>query len=533
MLIDGRSIPDGERVETDLCIVGCGPAGITIAREVALAGLRVTVLESGGQGRDQSADRQGAGESVGHPYVRMERTRARGIGGTSLHWKLDAPGDEDWIARPLDPIDFEARPGVDGSGWPVDAAKMEPYYRRAHKIGRLGPFAYQPADWPAEPDPPFDLPASEVVTNVVQRVAHTFAEYEHELATSNAITVVHHATVLRLASDGRRVTAAEAASQDGRKFTVVARRFVLATGGIENARLLLLSRRTGDGVGLGNEHDLVGRYFMERLSARAGVLVPARPDLMSQAGLYRSHLVDGTRIQGVLTLAPHVVRREGLRNAMFWVQERPRMITSPGVGSLRSMYRRIHRRPFQPGVVPGHVMRIARDLPDVTRTFLHYALRRPESTLEVFQLGVQAEQAPNRDSRVTLGRRRDVHGLPVARLDWRPTEADRESIARSVELLDDSLRHAGVGRVIHKIGSESPRPLFIGNWHHMGTTRMDPDPSRGVVDAACRVHSTANLYVAGSSVFPTSGYANPTLTIVALALRLADELRAGNWGDLA
>ena len=533
VLIDGRSIPDGERVETDLCIVGCGPAGITVAREVASAGLRVTVLESGGRGRDPSADRQSAGESVGHPYVGMERTRARGIGGTSLHWKLDTPGDEDWIARPLDPIDFEARPGVDGSGWPVDAATMEPYYRRAHEIGRLGPFAYQPADWPAEPDPPFDLPASEVVTNVVQRVAHTFAEHEHELATSNAIAVVHNATVLRLASDGTRVTAAEATSQDGRKFTVVARRFVLATGGIENARLLLLSRRNGDGVGLGNEHDLVGRYFMERLSARAGVLVPARPDLMSQAGLYRSHLVDGTRIQGVLTLAPDVVRREGLRNAMFWVRERPRMITSPGVGSLLSMYRLIRRRPFQPGVVPGHVMRIARDLPDVTRTFLHYALRQPESALEVFQLGVQAEQAPNRDSRVSLGRRRDVHGLPVARLDWRPAEADRESIARSVELLDGSLRHAGVGRVIHKIGSESPRPLFVGNWHHMGTTRMDPDPSRGVVDAACRVHSTANLYVAGSSVFPTSGYANPTLTIVALALRLADELRAGNWGDAA
>ena len=209
------------------------------------------------------------------------------------------------------------------------------------------------------------------------------------------------------------------------------------------------------------------------------------------------------------------------------------MITSPGVGSVLSMYRLIGRRPFQPGVVPGHVMRIARDLPDVTHTFLHYALRRPDSAPEVFQLGVQAEQAPNRDSRVTLGRRRDVHGLPVARLDWRPAEADRESIARSVELLDGSLRHAGVGRVIHKIGSESPRPLFVGNWHHMGTTRMDPDPSRGVVDAACRVHSTANLYVAGSSVFPTSGYANPTLTIVALALRLADELRAGNWGDAA
>jgi choline dehydrogenase-like flavoprotein len=533
VLIDGRSLPDGERIETDLCIVGSGPAGVTVARELAASGLRVTVLESGGPARDPDADRLGAGESVGHPYVGLERTRVRGIGGTSLHWQLDVTGDEDWVARPLDPLDFEARPGVADSGWPFDASTLEPFYRRAQVIGQLGPFAYGPGDWPSETSMPFPLSGTEVVTNLVQRGGHTFGEYRDDLAGSATVRVIHNATVLRLVADDTmsRVGHAEIATSEGRAISVAARRFVLAAGGLDNARLLLLSGRPHQMSGLGNERDLVGRYFMERLSARAGVLLPTGRELLPQGGLYRSHVVDGTRIQGVLSLAPQVVRREELRNAMFWVRERPRSITAPGVGSVLSMYRIARRRPLHLGAIPAHVVRVARDLPDVTRTFLHYALRRPESAHDVFQIGVQAEQAPNRESRVALGTRRDPFGQPVACLDWRPTDADRDSIGRSVEILDGALRRARLGRMIHKIGGEVPAPLFVGNWHHMGTTRMDPDPARGVVDPASRVHSLSNLYVAGSSVFPTSGYANPTLTIVALAVRLADELRAGAWGE--
>jgi len=145
---------------------------------------------------------------------------------------------------------------------------------------------------------------------------------------------------------------------------------------------------------------------------------------------------------------------------------------------------------------------------------------------------VQAEQQPNLDSRITLSHRRDRFGSPLARLDWQPTEGDRRSIERSVELLDAGLRAAGIGHIIHPFGSERPLVTFVGNWHHMGTTRMSSDPAEGVVDATGRVHGVENLYIAGSSTFPTAGFANPTLTIVALAIRLADELRSTPWGDL-
>jgi choline dehydrogenase-like flavoprotein len=532
VLIDGRSMPEGESVETDLCIVGCGPAGITLARELARPGLRLTIVESGGPTRTREADVLGAGESVGYPYLGLDRTRTRGIGGSSAHWEV-GPSAERWTARPLDPLDFETREGIPDSGWPITHQEMDPYYRRAQSISRLGPFAYAPNDWPDDESRSFALDDAEVRTNLVQLGDETFESYRDELTDAPDIRVIHDATVLGLVTDGEgnRVSKADIATQDGRRFTITARRFVLAAGGIENARLLLSSGRPHDRSGLGNEQDLVGRYFMERLTARAGVVIPAGPELMAQGEIYRSHVIGQTRIQGVLSLAPDVVRRERLHNAMFWVHDRPRSVTAGGVGSAMSIYRIARRRPLDVSPIPGHIVRLARDLPDVARTVIQQALRRPDAASDVMQLGVQAEHAPNRDSRVTLGTRLDPFGKPVARLDWRPTDADWDSIRRSVDLLDGAFHKARLGRVIDRVGDESPPPMYMGNSHHMGTTRMDPSPLRGVVDPTGRLHSVANLYVAGSSVFPTSGFANPTLTIVALALRLADELRPGPWGE--
>lgn len=535
MLVDGRSLPDGERVETDLCIIGCGPAGIALASELAAPGLRLTVLESGGAVRDREADRLGAGQSVGYPYVALQATRARGVGGTSLHWQMHSSGgDEGWIARPLDQLDFEDRPGLTNTGWPISWGDLQPYYRRAQAISGLGPFEYEPEGWPNSAGRPFELPADRVVTHLFQRGARRLSESGQAVMASPDVRLIHHATVVRLVPDpnGARLNEATAATDGGRRFTVLARRFVLAAGGIENPRLLLASPRSSGETGIGNEHDLVGRFFMERLSARAGVVVPADRSVVAAAGLYQSHLAGGTRIQGVLSLAPNLVREQGLRNAAFWVVERSREASAVGVGSAVSVYRYARRRPLEWPAIGRHVVNIGRDLPDVLLTAARHALPRQAHGRAVFQLGVQAEQAPNFHSRVTLGTKRDRFGIPQARLDWQPTEDDRTSIERSVAILGDELRAARIGHVVRRFGTEQPPALFGGNWHHMGTTRMHGSPQDGVVDPTGRIHSLENLFVAGSSVFPTAGFANPTLTVVALAVRLADELRRGGWGDL-
>jgi choline dehydrogenase-like flavoprotein len=374
-----------------------------------------------------------------------------------------------------------------------------------------------------------------VVTNIFQRGSRRLSENGTSLVDSPAVQLIHDATVRGFVpvASGGRIDHLDVVADQGRRFSVAARRFVLAAGGIENPRLLLASPIPDREAAVGNERDLVGRFFMERLSARAGVIVPSDPRLPVAASLYRSHLVDGTRVQGVLSLAPDVVRREGLRNAAFWVPGRRHASSAPGVGSVLSVYRHARRRPRDLGAIGRHLVNIGRDLPDVVRTAAHHVLRRPESAPDVFQLGVQAEQAPNPDSRVTLARRSDRFGMPLARLDWQPSTDDRRSIQRTVQLLDGALREAGIGRIVHPFGTGQPPALFLGNWHHMGTTRMHDDPAHGVVDRTGRLHTMDNLYVAGSSVFPTTGFANPTLTIVALAVRLADELRRGGWGDSA
>ena len=199
-------------------------------------------------------------------------------------------------------------------------------------------------------------------------------------------------------------------------------------------------------------------------------------------------------------------------------------MTAEAVRSIATLVKARRRRPLPWATVPGHVRNIATGFGDLG-AFALDRVRRSDQPREVLALRVQAEQAPNPSSRVTLGTRRDPFGQPVARVDWRSEASDRASIRASQEIVDGAMRAAGLGHVELILGDENPPALIEGNFHHLGTTRMHVDPARGVVDADCRVHGMRNLYVAGSSVFPTYGCSNPTLTVVALALRLADHLK--------
>jgi choline dehydrogenase-like flavoprotein len=520
MILDGRTMPPDARLDVDLCIIGAGPAGLSLACEFAASTVRVAVLESGGSDREPDIDRLGAGASVGYPYHPLERVRARGIGGSSLRWGLYENGDnEGWNARPLEPLDFEPRPGRPLSGWPFRYHDLEPFYRRAQVLASLGPFAYDAATW--EREGAIRLPLGESVdTIVLQRGPLTFAHHVGTLAAAGNISLIHHATVTRLvtAADGGRIVRPRSDST----VSVGARLFILATGGIENARILLLTNEARPG-GLGNGNGLVGRYFMERLSARGGVLMPTDPDLARRATLYTNHFVDGTRVHGALTLSPDTIRQEQLTNAMLWLRAAPKAFTSEGVRSALTLARGFRRRPLIDGV-PGHVRNVIADLDQVASTpwrSRRLAQKRPE----VFQVAFQAEATPQAESRVTLSPTRDRYGLPLPRLHWRIAEDDFHSIRRTIDLIDARLRETRIGRIIRKFGDERPPAMIVGNFHHLGTTRMATDARFGVVDEHCRVHEAENLYVAGSSIFPSAGFANPTLTIVALAIRLADHLK--------
>jgi len=526
MLIDARSLPQplDETIHADLCVVGAGPAGMTIAMELAGAGIHICVVESGGEAPTNSDQRLARGENADPFYYRLDRTRIRSFAGTSNHW--DPRG---MIARPLDPLDFEDRPEVGRWGWPFDRAHLDPYYQRAQAIIKLGPCEYDVAAWgEGERTRRLDL-GNDVLTTMYQRAeVGNFQRYRSSLARLHDVQVLLHATALELVTNeaGDHVDHLEVTLGGGRRCRVTAREFILAAGAIENARLLLLSRLTHR-RGLGNRHDLVGRYFMEHPHAPSGVLHPSHDSVTARIAPYELRVLHGTKVWWALTIGEQALRRERILGSAWALRLATAPLVSDTARALLDCKKTLtsYRRPV-PGTgrrvraVAGHPLDVARILRSA------WARRTGNTAPTRALLTFSAEQNPNPASRVTLGRRRDHNGQPQARLDWRLTDLDHRSIRVAQEMIDRAFRGSGLGWMSSRFGEENPPVALGGGFHHMGTTRMHQDPAQGVVNADGRVHGLDNLFVTGSSVFPSSGFANPTLTVVALAIRLAEHVRA-------
>jgi choline dehydrogenase-like flavoprotein len=509
MLVDARTISDGFVAEADVCIVGAGAAGITIARALLARPLRVILLESGWLDPDPATQDLYAGEIHAVPYFPLDAARNRYFGGTTNEWTGEC--------RPLDALDFERRDWVPDSGWPFGLAELLPFYARAQEICQLGPHAYAAADWTGHGVRPIAFQSDNVRSGAFHYSPPTRfgTVYRDEIEQARNIVTYLGANVVELETPRppHRVDAVRVACLTGRRFRVRARIVVLATGGIENARLLLISNRVQP-EGLGNTYDLVGRYFMEHLYLDGAATILARAGAISEF-YTRGHWVDGRRVRGILGLGAEVQRREQLTN--FGVVVQPP--TGGAIASWRGVLRAVRdRRPARDTL--AHVGAAVASTAAAARRL---AGGEP---IQRYPVKNVMEQAPNPESRVVLTERRDPLGCPRVALRWSLSAIDKRTAHRAHEILDEELVRASVGRLRSALGRrDDPWPPGLrGARHHMGTTRMHPDPHRGVVGADGRVHGIANLYIAGSSVFPTSGSANPTLTIVALALRLAEHV---------
>lgn len=514
MLIDARTLPEATRITADIAIVGGGAAGIAIARELIGRGLEVVLLESGGLDYDNDTQDLYAGEISGNPSLALDASRLRYLGGTSNHWA--------GYCRPLDPVDFAARPWVPHSGWPIDRAALEPYYQRAHPVLQLVSDDYEPANWAAQMPTIFTAPVMQgrLRPVVFQQSPPTNlgTTYRAALERATDVTVYLWANLTELVTDAttRVVEHLAMACLDGRRFTVAARHVVLATGGIENARLLLVSNRQAT-AGLGNGHDLVGRYFMDHPAYEAATVLLDAPSAIARAPV-------GQMIETLCGIDPAVEEAEGLLRFVTSIQPaRPAAGEPAGYVALRDLSRTL-RRGIWPDDLMGRLGTVLTDLGGTTSAFY----RRFFTEAELLALRVHVELAPNPDSRVTLIDQRDALGLNRVRLHWQLGELDRRSLRRNLEIVGEAVGAAGLGRLrladwLLEDGFAIPGN---GSHHHIGTTRMSDDPKTGVVDRDCRVHGMHNLFIAGSSVFPTEGFANPTLTIVALGLRLADHLES-------
>jgi choline dehydrogenase-like flavoprotein len=523
MILDAHSVqPPGSVLETQVCIVGAGAAGITLARELTGSKLNVILLESGGLTLDSATQNLYAGTNIGRSYLDAAACRLRYFGGTTNHWG-------GWCA-PLDAVDFERRDSMPYSGWPFDRSYLDPWYRRAQEVCQLGPFDYDPNHWGIDvtsvPEP-FTGPNFRCEILQLSPPTRFGQAYQDLLRSSPELCVCLNANAVHLVTNEpqREVSEVSVATLQGHHFSVRARLFVLAAGGIENARLLLCSG--SESCGLGNEHDLVGRFFTVHLQYHGGQMhlsdasanfdYDTGTDGITYAGFGSSH-----RIVSWIGLSSEAIQKFGLPSFKL----RQTYALTPMDEAVYAARRVLQAKDDWQG--------LQRDFHDIVRDMERRpkfeeapAFRRTGLAAGVTLLRCQSEQLPNPNSRVRLSTERDALGMCKILIDWRLTAEDRARAAATLRLLGAEVTRVGLGRVRSWFLEDKlnwPSDLF-GDQHHAGTTRMHRDPSQGVVNADCAVHGLANLYVAGSSVFPTIGGNNPTLTIVALALRLADHIK--------
>jgi choline dehydrogenase-like flavoprotein len=544
MIADSATVPDGEVIEGDVCVVGAGAAGLTLARELGAAGVEVVLLERGPDGgQPPSPD---TAVNVGIPYD-LETSRSFELAGAVQRWRVNTPlGRGFGRLRELEPIDFERRDWIPHSGWPFGKDVLQPFYARARAL-----FEWS---WPSDdPEQSWDQDLhtgpfaadSALTTRVFSfgnpgvfpgRVWRSIKNSAHVLALTGAVV-----TELRCARSPSHVSSVVVRTANDATLRIEAATYVLAAGGIETPRLLLASRHR-HAAGLANAHDLVGRFFMEHPHYASGRLVPASRDAFADPAHFAIHLHEGIPVQKKYTLPEAVVRREELLGATFRFEAKPRSDSDftlryseramTSIEAATVLARAALRRERPPRTLAALATTV-RGSPHVVRYAVNRGRvrigqatkRRPYTEPQAFWIRAMSEQAPNPASRLRLLRQHDRFGVPIVALDWRLAEQDRRSMLRSQELLEEALTPVG-HRVESLLGARRLPPALSGGMHHMGTTRMAGSPRRGVVDEHGRVHDVDNLYVAGSSVFPTGGYANPTLTILALSLRLADHLRS-------
>lgn len=533
-LQDAGELTPGDTLTGDVCIVGGGVAGVTLAMTLAESGARIIVLESGGVGstgavldvsialaRLRRSQPFSGGRNVGMTYYPLRFSQACAIGGSSHAWARHG-----MQAAPLDEIDFLAREGFDWHGWPFGRDHLDHWYQRAQRLCNLGPFDYEAESW-ARRGMGTVLPLSneEARSTIFQfTLDGGFDRFVPILQSAPTARVVTHATAVVIAVDATgAVTGIECAASGGNRITVDADTYVLAAGAIENARLLL-SSTDRQAHGIGNEHDLVGRCFMEHPDLSVGFMIPDGTMSIEDFALYSSQpFSDNVAGRAMLRPSDAVLRDDQLLNAVLRLRPtHPTAMASP-VRSAQVLRRSLHHAVRTKGLW-RHAARSLGGVPEM----VEHVRRKRSTEPTVLALDLMSEQRPNPLSRVRLDERCDRLGRRRALLDWRLHPDDWRSMHEASERLAGSLERAGIGRVVRTWDGASC-PVF-GNWHRLGTTRMHADPAKGVVDEHCRVHGVDNLFVAGGSVFPTGGYANPTLTIVALALRLADHLSTRHRG---
>jgi choline dehydrogenase-like flavoprotein len=546
LISNADNTPHGACLQADVCIVGGGPAGIALTLALSDQGFSVLLLESGFLKADQKTQSLYAGEVADqHLHSPPDKYRHRRLGGSTAIW-----GGR---CMPFDPLDFETRNHVPDSGWPLSYEDLMPYYPAANALAEAGRFSYNAEEALGPRVAPMirGFDSSRVRTNGLERFScptHFGTRYAKRLELAPGVKVLLGAncTGIHLQADGRAVRSIEVTTLSGKRFSVTPRATVLAAGGLETARLLLASRGVTP-AGVGNHHDVVGRYYMCHIAGNVGTLTVHGAPGQVRHGYELAP--EGVYCRRRLSVTGSEQRRLGLANAVGRLHF-PR-ITDPahrsgvlsGLFLARKLISYEYSKRLNDGTPPTlgtyarHVLNVVTDPIDTTAFLAHWLTRRTLASRKFpsvilrnrtnrFSLEMHGEQVPQARSRVMLTDKRDALGMPQLRVDWHYSQTDIESIARSLDVFAQEFERSNTARLEYNRSTLEEDLMRFGAYggHHIGTARMGRDERTSVVNADCQVHSVHNLFVAGSAVFPTSSQANPTLTLIALSLRLGDTL---------
>ncbi len=539
-----QSIDNNSIIETDICIIGSGPAGITLANELIESSLNIIILESGDNKATKFGDDLNKGYLSGVLNQATHEVRARQIGGTANHWivKMAGNGANGFRFVPLQQMDFEA--------WPISRQDINPYYERLHKLLNLGPCSYDDLETWKGHTTGATLTSDNINSGIFSFCAtdhftHTFPEKFRESKTQH---IYRNATVSELLTDtdGKQVVAAKVLTPEHHTVTVKAKQFVIATGGFGVPQLLLNSKNTPHPHGLGNNNDVVGRYYIDHSLVFHGYF-QIDDRILEKLKFYDMRDVNNVSVIGSIGLPEKIKKQKNLKNLEAMLFPKPCERNYNAFKSAQEFAWLLKQTKPMEHSLWQNFIRLLKGLPYLihiayqkyfngmvlmpglaTGGWSKLSSRELKKRYQIVELMGLVEQSPKADNRVTLTETPDALGIPriAVHMDW--DTQDIQSIKQTEKLLVEELQANGFGE-FHSYHEHNGGKLnyYSHTCHHlMGTARMGTDPATSVVDPDCKIHGVENCYIASSAVFPSGGYANPTMTMLALSLRLADRLKS-------
>jgi choline dehydrogenase-like flavoprotein len=507
--------------KTDVCIIGAGAAGFTAAVSLLKSGLKVLVLEGGTKCYDSRAADLQRGEVVAQPHTGIHEARERIVGGTTTKW-----GGQ---ALPFMPEDFVKRNHVKLSGWPISQEDLLPYYHKAESI--LGtdvtvPFGYRPwKDWHIE-EPGFTRTKVDLFVTKWCKMPNFAMLHGEKIENSATVHLLRNANVVELIPSLLKdsVASIKIKSLDGKEGTVMARYIIAAGGALETVRLLLNSTQFGK-KGLGNQSGLVGSFFQDHVSARVGQIFPSsRKNIHA---VFDPFYKNGFKYFPRIKLMPGYAEKLGILHAsaqIVFSEEDTGVLNYAKTIFSNLKKKQLSASDLKPLANPTTVMNMA-------KAVIRWKIRkRGTSSNGPILLEIHSEQEPNAESCIQLSKMKDALGMYRIRLHWQISDLTIETIRRAAQLIKEEFEKAGIGTVklapwlTHS--SDEARLFLTDVYHQAGGLRMSEKEEEGVVDSSCRVFGIDNLYIASSAVFPTSSFSNPTMTTIALAVRICEEVES-------